>query len=322
MTAVGESTADEHARFLRLDRAFRAGDFATIDHELGAEDGFPNVIAHPAMGTCLTYAIYHGPLQLIRELLDHGADPDWPADDGFPPVIAALSTADVAPGATTRDDGFAIVEMLLANGASVGQRGLNDYTPLHWAAGQGDLSLVDLLLANGADPNEITRIDDLETPVEVALAAGHGAVAERLGPLTVRLDWEEASRTGDVGALHRLLDKGHDIDSRDGYGQTALMRAAHAGHAAAVAWLVDHGADLDHTSKFHLSALMLAVIAGHPNVARSLVRAGADITITGTGAPGFHGKTATDLAADRGDKRLAAFIVANGRRAPSGAEPS
>ena len=85
---------------------------------------------------------------------------------------------------------------------------------------------------------------------------------------------------------------------------------------------VDHGANLDHTSKFHLSALMLAVVAGHHAIARTLVRTGADTTIVGTGAPGFDGKTADDLASERGDKRLATFILANGHRPPSGTEPS
>ena len=42
---------------------------------------------------------------------------------------------------------------------------------------------------------------------------------------------------------------------------------------------------------------------------RKLVAAGADTTITGTGAPGFYGKTAADLATERGDKRLAAYIA-------------
>lgn len=322
MTGVANSTSDEHARFRRLDHAFRGGDFASIQNEFASADDFPNVIAHPAIGACLTYSIYHSPLALVAALLDAGADPNWPADDGFPPLIAALSTADAAPGSTPRNDVHALVELLLAHGASVRQRGINDFTPLHWAAGQGDLDMVELLLANGADPNEITRIDDLETPVEVATAAGHEAVAERLRPLTVRLDWEQASRSGDLHSLHRLLSKGHDIDATDGYGQTALMRAAHAGHVESVAWLVDHGADLDHTSKFHLSALMLAVIAGHHAVAHTLVRAGADTTITGTGAPGFHGKTASDLAADRGDQRLAEFILANARVSQSGTELS
>jgi ankyrin repeat protein len=106
-----------------------------------------------------------------------------------------------------------------------------------------------------------------------------------------------------------MVRAGHDVDARDGYGQTALMRAARAGHLEAVDWLIAHRADLDHTSKFHLSALMLAVIGGHPRVARKLVAAGADTTITGTGAPGFHGKPAADLATERGDTKLAAYIA-------------
>jgi ankyrin repeat protein len=107
-----------------------------------------------------------------------------------------------------------------------------------------------------------------------------------------------------------MLRAGHDIDATDGYGQTALMRAAHAGRGEAVAWLIERGAELDHTSKFHLSALMLAVVAGHPRVARRLATAGADTTIRGRGAPGFDGLDAADLAAARGDACLAAFLRA------------
>ncbi len=52
---------------------------------------------------------------------------------------------------------------------------------------QGDLAPVDILLPAGADPNEITRIDDLDTALTVADVAGHTAVGERLRPLTARL---------------------------------------------------------------------------------------------------------------------------------------
>lgn len=41
---------------------------------------------------------------------------------------------------------------------------------------------------------------------------------------------------------------------------------------------------------------MLAIIAKHSDIARMLVRAGADLRIRGSGAPGFAGKTAYDLA--------------------------
>ena len=300
-------------RFRRLDEAFRAGDMTALQRELGSLDGFPNVMAHPAMGACLTYAIYHSPLAFVGALLDAGADPNWPDADGFPPLIAALTCSDATPGAIVRTDVHEIVEMLLAAGADVSQRGVNDYTPLHYAAAQGDLRAVDILLAAGADPNEITRIDDLETPLDVAAAGGRLPIVERLRPLTTRPVWEGASVAGEVAEIARLVRAGHDIDARDGYGQTALMRAAHSGRSDLVKWLIANGADLDHASKFGLSALMLAVIAGHHRIVRALAAAGADLTIRGTGAPGFRDKTAADLAEDRGDTRLARFLRAQAR---------
>ena len=129
--------------------------------------------------------------------------------------------------------------------------------------------------------------------------------------MTTRHDWEDASARGDARELARLVQAGHDIDAFDGFGQTALMRATHAGDADTVKWLVANGAELDHTSKFGLSALMLAVVSGHQRIARVLVAAGADTAIRGTGAPGFAGKTAADLAEDRGDTRLARFLRAH-----------
>lgn len=120
--------------------------------------------------------------------------------------------------------------------------------------------------------------------------------------------WSDALDRGDVPALEALLEDGADVDARDGYGQTGLMRAAHAGRRSVVALLIRHGAALDVTAKYGLSALMLAVVSGHADVARALVGAGADRSLRGTGAPGFAGKTARDLARDRGDERLAAEL--------------
>lgn len=201
--------------------------------------------------------------------------------------------------------------MLLAAGADVGQRGVNDCTPLHLAAGQGDLGAVDILLAHGADPDEITRIDDFDTALDVAEAGGHLSIVERLRPVTTRPDWEGASAAGEVAELARLVRAGRDIDAQDGYGQTALMRSAHAGRSDAVKWLIANGANLDHTSKFGLSAVMLAVVGDHPRIVRVLVAAGADTSLRGTGAPGFRDKTAADLAEARGDQRLARFLRAH-----------
>jgi len=106
---------------------------------------------------------------------------------------------------------------------------------------------------------------------------------------------------GAVDELRDLLDRGADIDSRDKYGQTALMLAASAGWEQVVELLIERGAALNHTAKYGLSALMLAVVRGHTNVVRKLAGAGADLGLRGTGAPGFAAKTALDLAVARDD---------------------
>ncbi len=115
---------------------------------------------------------------------------------------------------------------------------------------------------------------------------------------------EGAVRRGDVEMVREQLRSGADVNSRDRYGQTALMLAAHSGNLEMVETLVAHGADLNVTAKYNLSALMLAIIAGHQDIARMLARAGADLRIRGSGAPGFAGKTAYDLAVARGMNEL------------------
>jgi ankyrin repeat protein len=123
--------------------------------------------------------------------------------------------------------------------------------------------------------------------------------------------WQDAVTRGDLETVRATIEAGVDVDSRDRYGQTALMLAAHEGHDAVVEMLIARGAALDVTAKWGLSALMLAIVAGHQGVARRLARAGADLTLTGTGGtPGFGGKTAHDLARDRGMDALASELRA------------
>lgn len=61
-----------------------------------------------------------------------------------------------------------ILKLLLAFKSDPNQRGINDYTPLHMAVSEHNLQAVELLLQAGADPRLRTRIDDCETPREMA----------------------------------------------------------------------------------------------------------------------------------------------------------
>ena len=129
--------------------------------------------------------------------------------------------------------------------------------------------------------------------------------------------WHLAVKRGDVRTVRDLLAAGTDPDARDRYGQTGLMLAAYAGHRQVVAELVDAGARLDVVAKFGMSALMMAIVGGQVEVALQLAQAGADRTIRGTGPPGFAGKTAADLARERGMKVLVAELESAPPRPPA-----
>jgi ankyrin repeat protein len=177
----------EYESFKRIDAAFRAGDLVALRAAVDDPDIVPNGPMPLAIGPCLEYAIYHSPLSFIRNLLEIGANPNPTDHAGFPPLIAALSCIRPHPGAPARPDVAEIIKLLLSFGADPNQRGLNDYTPLHMAAGEGNLPAVELLIAAGADPRLRTRIDDCETPREMAQKMGRSDMAELLAAQETRM---------------------------------------------------------------------------------------------------------------------------------------
>lgn len=157
---------------VRVHEAFAQGDLEGLKDLLGNPSEFPNSPSPSlAIGNFLEYAIYHSPLAFVRRLLELGAEIDY-EHSGFPCLIAALSTG--------RADKLELLELLLQFGANIEQRGVNDFTPLHYAAGNADVQAVRLLLDHGADPHARTRIDDYSTPLEDAEKHGPAAVVELL----------------------------------------------------------------------------------------------------------------------------------------------
>jgi ankyrin repeat protein len=146
---------------ISIHEAYKRGDLEALKRLIGNPPDFPNCRGPLGVGKIvLEYAIYHSPTSFVRALLDLGADPNYADDDGFPSLIAALSTE--------RPERYEILELLLSFGAHVEQRGVNDYSPLHYATAKNDLRMIELLLAHGADPDAKTRIDEFTSSIEEA----------------------------------------------------------------------------------------------------------------------------------------------------------
>jgi ankyrin repeat protein len=174
------SEREEHARFLRIDAAFRAGDLGALREAVGDAEGWIEAVLPPAIGPSLEYAIYHSPLEFIEALLEQGASPKPEDHAGFPPLVAALCCVNERAGARSRPDVLEVLELLLRRGADPGQRGVNDYTALHMAVAERSAGAVEILLRYGADPTLRTRIDEAETPREMAERAGLAEIAQVL----------------------------------------------------------------------------------------------------------------------------------------------
>jgi len=163
----GKDRREIHAGFKAADAAYRRGDLGALRQALGDPENFPNCKQpmEVGLGTYpLEYAIYWSPLSFVRELIAAGADVNYDDGAGFPSLIATISA--------DRADKHEILGLLLRAGADRNQRGINDGTPLYHAVRRRDLESLRLLLEAGADPSLRTRIDDLETPLELAARCG------------------------------------------------------------------------------------------------------------------------------------------------------
>ena len=168
--------ADVRMDALALNSAIESGDLRALREAFGDDPEFPNVRDECGQ-TILDHAIYRGPLALVRSLIALGADTNYDDDGGFPSLFAACDR--IAP------DRHEVMALLLAAGANVQQRGVNDYTALHRAACRNDDGAVKLLLEHGADPEARTRIDEYATPLEEAERLGHKVGAEALRRYTL-----------------------------------------------------------------------------------------------------------------------------------------
>ena len=124
--------------------------------------------------------------------------------------------------------------------------------------------------------------------------------------------------TSEVGHDPRLLELtlagGADVEAKDSFNGTGLIRAAERGYPRIVARLLAAGIDRDHVNRLGWTALLEAVILGeggpdHVETVRLLLAGGANADL-----PDADGVTVLEHAKRRGQQEIVALLTAAEKR--------
>jgi ankyrin repeat protein len=199
--------------------------------------------------TALALAIFNGSYEVASFLVDRGADVNKADAQRFTPLFWAvdrrnMETAPNFPWMVTVDP-MPLIRKLLDAGANPnaivnntprgrmreGSPRIVFATALMRAAFAGDLEVVTLLLARGADPSIVSRDGETLVSAAAGLAFIHGYHRDR--PADERLQ-----------VVKLFVQLGNDVNQPDDYGITPLMAAGNYGDVAIIRYLIDAGADL------------------------------------------------------------------------------
>ena len=163
--------------------------------------------------TPLHFAALYGRLKAIEQILGYGIDPDSVDGHGVRPVQYARIRLQMKA-----------VRLLLAAGARPDD--------IFDAVNAGDTAYIQALLAAGAD---INASDLFGTPLHRAAASGqvyvanmlidNGANLESIGDPAQFRPLHIAAMNNDTAMIELLIDRGATVDSLDGWGRTALIEA-------------------------------------------------------------------------------------------------
>lgn len=161
---------------------------------------------HPRMGSLLHIAASNGNKPVIEFLIDQGLKINQPGRFGFTPLHYAVFRKNVPN-----------VAVLLQCGASAALPNHDGITPLFMAVDAGDTAVVAAFFQSGLSVDTVNDFDD--TPLHAAVYGGHE-------PLT-----------------QYLIDKGADVNRKDGAGRSAMAIANHRGLTKVVELLRRAGAE-------------------------------------------------------------------------------
>ncbi len=187
-------------------------------------------------------------------------------------------------------------------------------TPLIHAVAAGDAALVQALIARGASPDAVGK--DGFTPAMYAAELGMVDALKALARARAKLDVRNpagftatiiAAEYGQLEALKVLIAAGANLNIGNDMGMNALMIAIQNGHDAAARELIGAGIDVEHQSQEGYRALAIAAQHGRTDTVKALLAAHADVN-----APHPEGVTAAMLACQGGHADILKLLIAAG----------
>ena len=288
--------------------------------------------------TGLYMAAQEGHLEIVKLLLDAGADVNIPSRSGQTPLYQASGQGYLEivklllnAGADIKVEGILYqaiknghletLEFLLTAGADVNSKDYSGRTALHSATSKGRrVEILKLLLNAGADIN-IQEYNGI-TPLYLAASQGNLEVVKLL--LDAGADVNIPGRSGQtplyrasgqgyVEIVKLLLDAKANVDTQQCDGETALYLAASQGNLEIVKLLLTAGANVNPKDYFGGKVLHIASSKGNLEIVKLLLDAKADVDIQNR-----LRETALYLAASRGNLEIVKLLLTAGANVNAG----
>nr|XP_048312314.1 ankyrin-1 isoform X13 [Myodes glareolus]XP_048312315.1 ankyrin-1 isoform X13 [Myodes glareolus] len=229
-----------------------------------------NVNAQSQKGfTPLYMAAQENHLEVVKFLLENGANQNVATEDGFTPLAVALQQGH---------------ENVVAHLINYGTKGKVRLPALHIAARNDDTRTAAVLLQNDPNPDVLSKTGF--TPLHIAAHYENLNVAQLLLNRGASVNFTPqngitplhiASRRGNVIMVRLLLDRGAQIETRTKDELTPLHCAARNGHVRISEILLDHGAPIQAKTKNGLSPIHMAAQGDHLDCVRLLLQYNAEI---------------------------------------------
>ncbi|XP_034026213.1 ankyrin-1a isoform X3 [Thalassophryne amazonica] len=206
-----------------------------------------------------------------------------------------------------------MVRLLLDRGAQIDAKTKDELTPLHCAARNGHVRIIEILLDHGA-PIQAKTKNGL-SPIHMAAQGDHMDCVKQLLQYNAEIDditldhltpLHVAAHCGHHRMTKVLLEKGAKPNSRALNGFTPLHIACKKNHMRVMDLLLKHSVSLEAVTESGLTPLHVASFMGHLNIVKILLQKGASPS-----ASNVKVETPLHMASRAGHYEVAEFLLQN-----------